>query len=214
MAKSVEFPFGKISGKLGNVVFYERNGKICVRKRPEKIGIAPSPKQLYHREAFAKVNSFLKPIRSELEFGFSSKEGDKSKRFAKAVSLGLKRAVFPEEGIPVLKPEKVMISIGDLTEPSGLSLNWMADNQLTILWQPNQFEGKATEGDRLLYLAYDPLGKRKWSILKGATRKSGIQEVEFPWTGPLQGQFYHYFAFHSKGRKYRDFSNSVCFGIF
>lgn len=214
MAKSIEFPYGTISGKLGNVVFYKRNGKICVRKRPEKIGVDPSPKQLYNREAFAKINSFLRPIRTELEFGFFIQDGDKSKRFAKAVSLGLKRAVFPEEGIPVLKPEKVLISTGDLTVPKGLSLNWIADNKLSIHWRPNQFEGLAKEGDQLFYLAYDPVEKRKWSILEGASRKTGLQEVEFPWTGPLQGQFYHYFAFFKKNRKSREFSNSVCFGIF
>lgn len=214
MAKSIEFPFGKISGKLGNVVFYERNGKVCVRKRPGKISGEPSPKQLYHREAFSKINSFLRPIRTELEFGFFRPDSDKSKRFAQAVSLGLKRAVFPEEGIPVLKPEKVLISTGDLTEPKGLSLTWIADNKLSIHWRPNQFEGLAKEGDQLFYLAYDPVEKRKWSILEGASRKTGFQEVEFPWTGPLQGQFYHYFAFCKKNRKSREFSNSVCFGIF
>lgn len=106
MAISPDNFMGKVSGKLGKLIIYRRNGKTCFRSKPEKISIPPSPKQIYQRKAFSQISSFLAPIRQELEFGFSGIPGENSKRFGKALSLAVKKAILSENGEPVTYPEK------------------------------------------------------------------------------------------------------------
>ncbi len=36
MAISIENFMGKASGKLGNLIIYQRNGKVCFRSKPKK----------------------------------------------------------------------------------------------------------------------------------------------------------------------------------
>lgn len=202
----------KVSGKLGNMIVYERNGKLCIRSKPEKISVPPSDRQIYQRKAFAQANSFLTPIRAELEFGFSGIADENSKRFGKALSLVIKRATIPENGFPVIHPERIKTSAGDLLGVVDASLNWQNSNSLILNWRPNQFEGNGKESDRLFYLAFDPITKQKWAVMEGEYRKNGSMIIQFPWTRPLQSRFYHFVSFYSKRKKGIEFSDSVCLG--
>jgi hypothetical protein len=213
MAISDEYFMGKVSGKLGNLIIYRRNGKLCYRSKPEKISVPPSSRQIYQRKAFARVSSFLAPIRSELEIGFSGIPGENSKRFGKALSLAVKKAVIPENGEPVLYPEKIQTSMGDLLPPSDCQLFWENENRILLNWRPNSFEGNGKEGDRIFYLAYDPQQKQKWSVTEGEYRKNGGMVIQFPWSGPLSGRFYHFVSFFSKRKSGVEFSDSVCLGL-
>lgn len=212
MAKFLESLVSLISGKPGNLVIYERNGKTVVRSRPRKSTKKPSAKQIYTRKAFKMANAFLTTIRPEVEFGFSSFSEDKSKCFGEALSLVLKQAILPEGGEPVLHPELTKICVGSVLEPDHVELNWESSNRLLITWRPNSFEGMAKDGDELFYVALDPDQKRKWSIKKGGYRKNGSLIIDFPWSGPLAGQFYHYVAFYTQSRSKLEFSKSICLG--
>lgn len=212
MAFSSESFMGKISGKLGNLIIYERNGKTCFRSKPKKTKVPPSAAQLYQRKAFAQASAFLAPIRTELEFGFSGIGGDKSKRFGKAQSLAVKRATLTDHGEPVLYPEKMQTSIGDLLPPVDCQLNWNNANTIQLTWRPNSFEGNGKESDQIFYLAYDPVTQQKWAVLEGAYRKAGSMTIQFPWLGPLDGKFYHFVSFYTKRKGRFEFSDSVCLG--
>lgn len=201
-----------VSGKMGNLVVYERDGKTVLRSRPIKTKKKPSAKQIYTRKAFKKANAFLTPIRSELEFGFSGLSDDKSKRFGKALSLAIKQAILPVDGEPNLHPERVKISSGDVLEPADAAAKWEASNRLVLTWRPNSFEGMAKDGDEIFYVALDPDTKRKWSVEKGGYRKNGSLTIDFPWTASLAGQFYHYLAFYTQSSSKVEFSNSICLG--
>lgn len=212
MAISNENFMGKVSGKLGNLIIYRRNGKLCYRSKPEKISVPPSERQIYQRKAFALASSFLAPIRNELEFGFSGIPGENSKRFGKALSLAVKKAVIPENGEPMLFPEKIQTSMGDLLPPVDCLLDWENPNTLRLTWRPNSFEGNGKEGDKIFYLAYDTLQKQKWGVTEGEYRKNGSMVIQFPWSGPLAGRFYHFVSFYSKRKGGFEFSDSVCLG--
>ncbi|MBC6365751.1 DUF6266 family protein [Algoriphagus sp. AK58] len=214
MAIRLENLLGSVSGKLGKLILYERNGKLCVRSKPEKINVPPSPKQIYQRKAFAKVSTFLTPIRKEIEFGFSGIKGENSKRFGKALSLAVKKAVFPEQGVPELYPELIYTSTGDLLGPVDCQMEWESPHTLAIQWRPNSFEGNGVDADSVFYVAYDPLTQRKWSVREGGYRKNGNLKIEFPWSGPLQGKFYHYLSFYRIKKNGVEFSDSVCLGFF
>lgn len=214
MAIRLEKLLGRVTGKVGKLIIYERNGKLCFRSKPEKISVPPSPKQIYQRKAFAKVSSFLAPIRNEIEFGFSGIPGENSKRFGKALSLAVKKAVFPEEGNPVLYPEHIYTSTGDLLGPVDCQMEWESPQSLLIRWRPNSFEGNGLDGDRVFYLAYDPHTQRKWSVRDGGYRKNGSLTIDFPWSTSLHGKFYHYLSFYRVRKNGIEFSESVCLGIF
>lgn len=213
MAKSIENFFGKVSGKLGNIIIYQRNGKTCFRTKPGKSNVPPSPKQLYQRKAISEISRFLAPLRKDLEFGFSAIPGENSKRYGKALSLAVKKAVISENGEPIIHPEKIQVSAGDILGVEDGQVYWEDDNTLRISWRPNSFEGHGKEGDQLFYVAYDPKARRKWSVMEGGYRKNGEMRVQFPWSGPLAGKFYHYLAFHSRTRGKIDFSDSICLGL-
>ncbi|WP_111672708.1 DUF6266 family protein [Algoriphagus litoralis] len=212
MAISIENFMGKASGKLGNLIIYQRNGKICFRSKPKKTKVPPSGRQIYQRKAFAQASSFLAPIRLDLDFGFSGIKGDKSKRYGKAQSLAVKKATLSENGEPVLHPEMIQTSFGDLLGPEDCNLVWQNYNTLLLTWRPNSFEGNGTDSDQIFYLAYDPVGKQKWSVREGAYRKAGSMTIQLPWSGPLSGRFYHFVSFYSKRKKGMEFSDSVCLG--
>lgn len=204
---------GKVSGKLGNLIIYQRNGKGCFRTKPAKISVPPSAKQIYQRKAFSLVSSFLAPIRHDLEFGFSAIPGENSKRVGKAISLAVKKAVINETGVPVLHPHRVQVSMGDLLAPVECEVSWIEDNAVQIKWRPNSFEGNGVDGDQLFYVGYNPSAKHKWSVRGGAYRSSGEMKVQFPWQRPLEGKFYHYVSFYSLRKGRVEFSDSVCLGM-
>jgi len=212
MAISTENFMGKASGKLGNLIIYQRNGKICFRSKPKKSKIPPSDRQIYQRKAFAQASSFLAPIRAELEFGFSGIKGDKSKRYGKAQSLAVKNATLSDNGEPILHPDRIRTSTGDLLGPEDCNLVWQNPNVLLLTWRPNSFEGNGTDSDRIFYLAYDPVTQQKWEVREGAYRKAGSMTIQFPWPGPLEGRFYHFISFYSKRKNGMEFSDSVCLG--
>jgi len=204
--------FGKISGKLGNMLVYERKGKTVIKSFPAKSSRPPSAKQLYHREAFKVGQKFLTPLRAELEFGFAKSNPVQSQGISRALSVLLKTAILNEGDKPVLYPEKVKISEGDLLGIESPTAEWVDGNLLQLTWFPNAFLGHAKEADRLVVVAYDPETGRKWSVLKGNYRKSGLQQIQFPWSGDLQGRFYIYLSFFAEVSGRKEFSDSVCLG--
>lgn len=214
MAIRLEHLFGNVSGKIGKLIIYERNGKLCYRSKPEASTVPASDKQRYQRKSFARVSSFLAPLRAELEFGFSGFPGENSTRYGKALSLAVKCAVLPEEGEPVLHPERIFTSAGDLLGPVDCTLSWENPNSLLIQWRPNSFEGNGVDADRVFYVAYDPQSQRKWSLRESGFRKNGKLLVEFPWSGPLEGRFYHYLSFYSQRKNRMEFSDSLSLGLY
>ncbi|WP_439488521.1 DUF6266 family protein [Algoriphagus sp.] len=203
---------GSISGKLGNTVIYKRKGKLVIKGKPVKSSVAPSEKQLYHRAAFKLAQDFLVPMRAELELGFAKPNPAQSQGFNRALSVALKTAVLNEAGSPVLYPEKVKTSEGDLLGVESPQVQWVGGNLLEVSWSPNAFMGHAKESDRLFVVAYDPGMKRKWSVVQGNYRKTGLQQVQFPWSGDLQGKFYIYLSFYAETKGGREFSDSLCLG--
>lgn len=203
---------GNISGKLGNTIIYKRKGKLVIKSKPSKSSKEPSAKQIYHREAFKIGQKFLTPMRSELELGFTKSNPSQSHGFNRALSVMLKTSILNEEGKPVLYPEKTRISEGDLLGIENPNGQWVGENLLEITWFPNALMGYAKESDRLFMVAYDPDSSRKWAITKGKYRKSGSQQIQFPWTSNLHGRFYIYVSFYRETRGSLEFSDSACLG--
>ncbi|MFO7978669.1 MAG: DUF6266 family protein [Bacteroidales bacterium] len=90
MAQSTTGINGIFSGRIGNVVFYEMNGKQVARQLPSgKMPAATGPKKVA-QENFGRVIRIMKGIRQYVNTGFKDVE-TRGSAFRQAVSVNLKR---------------------------------------------------------------------------------------------------------------------------
>jgi hypothetical protein len=160
---------GNYKGKIGNLVFYQINGKQVVRTIG-KITKAPTEAQLSCRQQMGLINIFLKPITGFVNTGFKlMTKGTTSGAYNMAVSYNKKHAL---QGIyPNMEMDYAMalVTKGNLEGainpevelvPEGLKFTWLCPTGYS--W-PNG-------NDQAMLLAYFPLLKRAVFTLYGAKR--------------------------------------------
>ncbi|TXE01165.1 DUF6266 family protein, partial [Algoriphagus aquimarinus] len=131
---------GTINGSMGNLVFYQLNGKTVVRQKPGPRKKPASERQLYQQKAFSIGQKFVTPLREALNFTMKKKGSSFESGTNRTLSWLIKNAILPEENAPVLYPERVKVSKGwlvgleeGLAEREGTSIR--------ITWQPNAWQG-------------------------------------------------------------------------
>ena len=58
---------GKLKGRIGDLVYYQLNGKTCVRSLPASFKDRKSEKQILHRKKFKAVGELFTIFRSALQ---------------------------------------------------------------------------------------------------------------------------------------------------
>jgi hypothetical protein len=179
MGKMTNGFLGPISGKLGNLVYYNVNGKQVVRKLG-KITKPPTPAQLQNRKEMKTIMQFLSPLTEFLNTGFipSYKEGHKA-AFSLAVAYNKKNALTgtnPDIGIAY---EKVRLSEGNLDEAiaptvellaEGLKFSWLCPASLD--WPANT--------DRVMLMAYFPNQQTAEYLTSAAQRQQLTETLKLP----------------------------------
>lgn len=155
-------------GKIGNLVFYELNGKTVVRSRPSqnhKNKHNPSPLQLIQREKLKTINAFLKPIKLALDFGYQVFLTQSKKGMHWAFSeINTKGYNHTRE--PRIDPAFLRVSKGNLLGPENVKAIKNGDS-IEITWLDNSTEGKAQPTDETFILCYCPEeGKYIWPKIK------------------------------------------------
>ncbi len=89
MASSNDAFFGKLSGKIGNIVVYQMYGKTVIRSLPTGRSKKASPKLEASRTDFKTVVSLLPALKHLLAFGFGSLAVNRS-AYQAALSVNLK----------------------------------------------------------------------------------------------------------------------------
>ncbi|WP_425638839.1 DUF6266 family protein [Algoriphagus yeomjeoni] len=212
MGKVTDGLLGGISGKVGNLVFYQVNGETLIRTKPGVGAGSNSSLQTYHQKAFAVAQDFLSPLKKEIAIGFGAFKIGTKRGIDRAKSLLLKNAIYPIDGIPVLQPEKVLVSSGDLTGVRNAILT-RTDGPFRVEWTVNSWDGSARDADKTFMVVYDTVEPRVFSIQGANYRKDGYQELELPW-GSIgeNAEVYVYFSFYSERSGKMEFSDSVCLG--
>ncbi len=164
-------------GKIGNLVFYELNGKTVVRSRPSqnhKNKHDPSPLQLNQREKLKNINAFLKPIKRVLDFGYQEFLTQSKKGMHCAYSE-LNTKGYNHTRTQKIDPAFLRISKGNLLGPDKPTL--VKDGPtLVITWTDNSLEGKAQPTDEAFILCYCPEQEKYiWPELK--FRRSSGQAI-------------------------------------
>jgi len=68
MAQLITQPHSILSGKLGEVVYYQRNGKTFIRTLPEKIKQSNSEKQIISQKRFSTLGKLYQIFRHTLHY--------------------------------------------------------------------------------------------------------------------------------------------------
>lgn len=212
MGKLESSVLGKIKGKLGNLIFYERDGQTLVRKKPDPEKRELSPLQKYHQQVFKIATSFLKPFKEELNFTMSAFEKGGKKGFHQGLSWLLRNGIVHGE-FPKVLPEKLMVSMGTIPGPENPFAERLSEDEFRISWQPNAWEGSAREGDIAYVLIYDSVRQRVAAFRKGNFRKSGLEVVKIPWQMEPGEEVWIYLSFYQEKKGALSFSNSSCLGM-
>ncbi|MGY4383513.1 hypothetical protein ACVWYN_000532 [Pedobacter sp. UYP24] len=172
---------GPVSGKVGAAVFYTLNGENFVRSLPEKRSGKKTIKEKANTSGFAKVQSFMKPIKEYVGIGFKG-YGSKTGGYKGAVSYALNNAIQGEYPDQFIDPEKVRVSGGELHFPASATMVLDEDNVLQFTWTPEEGEN-GNAYDQVFMLAYSPeennlLSGKKAGQPTGAFRMAGKDSLQ------------------------------------
>lgn len=197
MAKIPNGFSGFITGKVGNLVYYVRDGKNLVRKIGKNDN-PPTEAQLLVRLKMKVIVQFLKPLLAFINAGFmvKAKGTDKSPyNFAVKYNKGCLMGVYPDI---VIDYSKVILSEGSLMGAEGVEVDWTEEG-LRFTWDTGPYTWP-DQNDQVMLLAYFPLEKKAIYLLAGAKRRVGMQVLTIP--EDLRGQNAEtYVSFVSEDRK-------------
>ena len=188
---------GNMTGKIGNLVYYVRNGQNLVRKIG-KTNKPPTEAQLRVRLELKVTVQFLKPLLEFINAGFAIKAKGKNKspyNFAVKYNRKALKGIYPEIEIDYTK---VIVSEGALMGAEGADVEAI-DDGLRYTWN-NTLSNWPDQNDQVMLLAYFPLEKKAVYLLAGAKRRVGMQVLFIP--QDLRGQPAEtYISFVTEDRK-------------
>ena len=203
-----------LTGMIGGIVIVERNGKMHMRRAPQrKVKDSWSPAQVLHRQRFKLVNKFCKLFKNTLIPQIWDYEAQKMTGYS----------LFLKANMPAFGPDgtledakKIQLSTGKLTFPPDLQARRQAPGSTTIEvnWtrEMNLLGFRST--DELMVISATD-GRYSELTATGIIRKNLQGTFELPPTPgptPLAPCPLHIYLFYaSKDR--RDYSVSVCVEI-
>lgn len=142
MASFKDSMYGKLSGKIGSVTTYVRNGTQIVRAvtipRDPK-----TPKQLAHRMKFSLVNRGLSPLNSSIKLGH---RGD-TKAYRTLVGKAYHEAIVGEYPNYSLDYSKIQIAEGKLQLPADIKIKFDANSNSALFKWNEQISDSQTPGN-------------------------------------------------------------------
>ena len=188
MATYLSTTFGRITGRVGDVVAYGRNGKQIIRRY-----VVPhnprTEKQQAQRRKFAVVQTSLRELRESIAFGYGRKTD-----FCKAVSYAMSHAVKGFYTHQSIDYSQVQISKGSLPVSFGAQVLLQGDS-ITLSWDTMLPQDHA--GDEVNVVLLNSVSRRAKLIHTGVKRGKGNFTLQLPASAPT-GTF-HVWMFFSYG---------------
>ena len=196
-----------LSGKFGNMVFVQRDGKTYMRRAPTRKKDASTPRMLLNQKRFGEVMRFCGLFKSTVIpqiWNFAAVGTSGYRLFQKTNS-----PAFGPDG-SLADPKKLLFSTGKLTLPQGIEAHRMTVESTTIQvsWQKDPHLGGKNLKDELMYVsAADGLYSEitNTGIVRGALNGS----FELPETFKAATHIYLFFTSQDR----RDYSESICFEV-
>lgn len=192
------------SGKLMNVVFYQRYGKSYVRAAPKKRE-SYTEEQLLYRQRLSKASALWRSLKSE----------ETSKIWNTAAQLMNGYAWFLKANMPALAmdgtlidPKLIRVSDGKLPLPQQLKAEKMAEDSSTVVvsWQNDAHTNAERLKDELMAMSY---GEGKFSGIISTGLKRGDRQGTFTLSAkPVNASHLFLFMVSANGEGY---SESIAF---
>lgn len=207
MASLQSFLLNGISGKVGDLVYYQMNGKTYVRSAPQPRTVPPTPLQLRQRERFLTIVRYCQKFR----YSVIPRIWNGRAKSTSGFSLFMKtnsHVFLPDGSLSDVKA--LCLSSGQLFLPQGLTVQRNEDDPtfVDITWEKDAHLGGLPLWDELL------------CISTGGDLYSGIMQTGFK-RGDLKACFElpvldvpatHLFLFFGSYDK-KKYTESVCFEI-
>lgn len=140
------------SGDMGGIIYYNRNGKKCMRMRPAHYTDAKTTPQLKHREKISKAARFTKACRKFIDIGYQAT--DKEVPVNEARSFMIKNCFTEAEPLPILDYSKMLVSRGIIVPPKD-AVMVVEGSSVTITWDPTHIKHIFTAAtDRVMVLMF------------------------------------------------------------
>lgn len=199
---------GHLSGRVGDKIYFVRNGVSYVRSLPKKSDKAPTEKQLIHRAKFTLVMGFIYPIITLLNESYR-KINPKKTGTRMAVNQIFNDAIIGKYPDLEIDFPKVTLIRGNLQPPLTRMIYVAGTNELDFNWVVDScYNGSSS--DELLVLIYSSTQNEFWyDLIRGACRDDEFCTLRIP--ALFIGHEIHvWLGFQSRDRK--AFSNSVYMG--
>lgn len=153
MAKLLSFHPFRLSGKLGDQIYYCRNGQQMVRKIPGPRKNEPSETQLSQQAKFALLTKFLKPLKPLLDRTFN-KPSAPVPASARAFSRNYRQALSGTYPSLCINYPMLVLSYGDLPNADSPAVTAIAPGRLRFYWTDNSGWGRGMTSDKAFIAAY------------------------------------------------------------
>lgn len=164
------------SGKVGNVVMYERNGTACIRSMPSSYKDKKSDAQLRQRQKMNLIHQFLRPFKQLLHFTFFEANTGRS-AYQSAQSYNLKQAISGDYPNQYLNKSKALLAKGSIEEPDHIQIE-MEQNKAMITWSNESLPDGARWDDTLVVMWGNGQGEADY-IFTGVRRSAGSYTINF-----------------------------------
>lgn len=196
-----------ISGKLNQVVFYQRKGKTFVRALPIRKNKPCSPAQLLNKQRFGAMLRFSQLFK----YVVIPQIWNQASRTLTGKQLFMKtnKGAFDGEG-NITDPKKIQLSIGKLHLPQELVVKPTEEGstRMNVSWYPDFGGGDLAWWDELMVIA---LGEGMYSDIKATAIRRGENAGQFE-LPELKAPISHLYLFFGSLDK-RHYSESLCFEV-
>jgi hypothetical protein len=205
-------PFlGQLSGKLGNLVIYQLNGKTVVREKPQwKKSYQATALQRLYQQKFKLATAALRPLLKVLDTGYGEYVTSTRKGFHLALSQTLKSAMLETQGTVGVNYESILISSGVVSPVLHLQTSWVGTRELSLHWESQGNQGNAKDSDLSWIVVYNPDQGIVEEFSGGAFRRTQSQTIELAQRIDLAGSYLFMSFYRLLPRNKRRFSDSVC----
>ena len=196
-----------VSGKVGNVVFYQLNGESYVRSAPVRKKDSWTPEQLMHRQRFGMVSNLWKQFKSAKLTPIWNLGAQKMNGYAYFMKANM--PAFAMDG-SLIDPQMLQLSTGQLHLPVQLKAERTATESSTIKvsWQNDLHLKGERLNDELMVVSFVN-GAYSQLTATGLIRSAKNGLFELP---TLPKSATHVYLFLASGDK-KDYSESVGFKV-
>lgn len=165
--------FGKISGRIGGLVFSTKNNKTEVRELPKKHEGPVTQTSLKLRAKLKLLAEFIVLFTPFIRIGYPKRSKQRMNAFNLAISENYHHIINGEYPNLEIDYPKITFSKGDLDGLNRLKIDQIDGQAFELKWDCNitWYQCPATDGsDRIYAILYDPIDKRVVEVSGNAMR--------------------------------------------